>query len=146
VIVLTFPNLGSRLWAMPPANPAFFATNLYRHYIVRGEMVLVLPYGADDNSMLWQAETHFYFSMPEGYLGPDGPTQYDNIAVVGEMGGGTTVPDVAQFLDFVHRFDVRHIAVDQSVPGLLESFLARLGLRGRSVGGVELYTVPRSWL
>jgi len=142
VAVLTFPNLPSKLWASPPTNPAFFATSLYRRYIARGEMLLVLPYGADDNSMLWQAETNFYFSMPEGYLGPYGPPQYDNLSVVGQMGGGTTVPDTQEFLAFLRMFRVRHIAIDQTVPGMLETFLQGLGFRGLSVGGVELYRVP----
>ncbi len=50
-------------------TPTFFRTDLYRHFLSKGETVLILPYGADGNSMLWQANTNFYFKMAEGWTG-----------------------------------------------------------------------------
>ena len=69
-IAFLVPNTGSGQWHWDVPNPAFFATREYRTYIKRGETVLVLPWGYNGMSMLWQAETGMWFRMTEGYLTP----------------------------------------------------------------------------
>ena len=69
-IAFLVPNIGSGQWRWDVPNPAFFGTHEYRTYIKRGETVLVLPYGYNGMSMLWQAETGMWFRMTGGYLDP----------------------------------------------------------------------------
>jgi hypothetical protein len=54
-----------------PMRPAFFSQKLYRICIPRGETLLVFPYGRFGDSMLYQAESGFWFKISEGNLGRD---------------------------------------------------------------------------
>ena len=144
IVALLFPNIPTLYWGTRPSNPSFFATAAYKRYLVKGEMLVALPYGADDNSELWQAETNFYFSMPEGYFGNSAPTAFALNPAVNALGGDQT-PSAAQFLDFVRQYHVRDIAIDATVPGSYVSYFQSLGLRPITTGGIILFTVPPSW-
>jgi hypothetical protein len=54
-----------------PVRPEFFAHRLYKICIPRGETLVVFPYGRFGDSMLYQAESGFWFSLAEGNLGRD---------------------------------------------------------------------------
>jgi hypothetical protein len=140
-LVMTFPNLASALYGVPPVNPSFFATSMYRHYLARNETVLVLPFGRNDISTLWQAETGYYFYMPEGYVSSAIPPAFETQAGVVEL--FNNVPPPAPTLgSFIRVHNVSHVVVDPTQAGSWPSVLAQLGLHGRRVGGVFLYPVP----
>jgi hypothetical protein len=145
--VLIFPNVGSGLWAATPSNPQLFRGTAYRHYLRGGAMVLALPYANNDNSMLWQAETGFYFRMPEGYLGHFVPPQWEGHAIVGALGSNKEV-EPALLDEFVRAYGIKEIVVDSNriAPSPYARELARLGLHGISVDGVVLYHVPTTGL
>ncbi len=142
-----FPNIASGLWAGSPSNPRFFRAGTYRHYLRRGETVLALPYGWGGDSMLWQAETGFYFRMPEGYLGHFGPQQFESEHVVGELlfeeNKGVNATGLQNFLRKRHvaAIVVDEKAVAPNLPLVLE--LGRIGLKPTRVGGVLFYPVPQ---
>ncbi len=75
-VALLIPNLAQRFWDQPIADPVFFANGAYRQYVARGQTALIIPFGANGNSMLWQAQTGMYFRMPEGYIGLGIPADY----------------------------------------------------------------------
>ncbi len=52
-----------------PTRSAFFTSGAYRSCIPKGETLLVFPFGRWGDSLLWQAESGFWFSMAEGTLG-----------------------------------------------------------------------------
>jgi|1186.fasta_scaffold01056_8 hypothetical protein len=52
-----------------PDRWAFFSQRLYKVCIPRGETLMVFPFGRWGESMLWQAETGFWFKIAEGTLG-----------------------------------------------------------------------------
>ena len=54
-----------------PVRPEFFAHGLYKLCIPRGETLVVFPYGRFGDSMLYQAESGFWFNLAEGNLGRD---------------------------------------------------------------------------
>jgi hypothetical protein len=58
-------------FVMDPVRPQFFAQGLYRICIPPGETLAIFPYGRFGDSMLWQAESGFWFNMAEGDLGRD---------------------------------------------------------------------------
>jgi hypothetical protein len=142
--LMIFPNVAGGLFSGSPANPTFFRSSTYRHFLRADESVLVMPFGWNGNSMLWQAETGFYFRMPEGYLGHLAPPQFDGHPIIGELYSNNQVnPD--RLASFVARYHVRDIVVDASAVGTLVPFTAQLagfGLHPISVGGVLLYRVP----
>ena len=67
-IATLMPNVFDSQFASIPDNPAFFAGNLYRSYIHKGENVILLPYGINGDSLVWQAEDHFYYRIAGGYF------------------------------------------------------------------------------
>ena len=67
------PRSGGADYRMHPERWAFFTSGIYKQCILRNESVAIFPFGFWGSSMLWQAETDFWFRMPEGYLLPDPP-------------------------------------------------------------------------
>jgi hypothetical protein len=140
-VVLLFPNLSSALYGVPPVNPSFFATSMYRHYLTRNETVLVLPFGRNDISTLWQAETGYYFYMPEGYVSSAIPPPFETEPGVIELFNNTP-PPAPTLGSFIRVHNVSHVIVDPTQAGPWPDVLAQLGLHGRRIGGVILYSVP----
>ena len=62
VVSLT-PNLPAGWWFSKLDTPRFFAEGAFRRYLARDEITLILPYGREGNSMLWQAQAGMYFRM-----------------------------------------------------------------------------------
>lgn len=139
--VMIFPNLTSSLYGVPPENPSFFSTGMYRDYLTRDETVLVLPFGHNDISTLWQAETGFYFYMPEGYISPEIPPPFETQPGVIELFNNIP-PPAASLESFIRAHYVSHVVVDSTLAGSWPGLLASMGLHGRQVGGVLLYSVP----
>jgi hypothetical protein len=54
-----------------PPRPEFFSRALYKICIPRGETLVIFPYGRFGDSMLYQAESGFWFNISEGNLGRD---------------------------------------------------------------------------
>jgi hypothetical protein len=141
--VMIFPNIGIGLWGGAPANPAFFRGGTYRNYLTAGETVLALPFGAAGNSMLWQAETGFYFRMPEGYLGQVAPAQFQSRGAGGQL-GATEEGNPARLAAFLRFYHVSDIVAEARAPAASRYAveLERLGLYGVPVDGVLLYHIP----
>jgi hypothetical protein len=140
-VFMLFPNISSSLYGVSPYNPSFFSTALYRHYLTRNETVLVLPFGHNDISTLWQAETGFYFYMPEGYVLGTIPAAFETQAGVPEL--FNNVPPPAPTLgSFIRVHNVSHVVVDPTQAGPWPAVMRQLGLHGQLVGGVLLYQVP----
>jgi len=137
---LIFPNLRSSLYGVPPRNPRFFSTSIYRSYLVRDETVLVLPAGPNDISTLWQAETGFYFYMPVAYVSSTIPSPFDTQLTATEL--FNNVPPPASALErFIHEHYVSHVVVDPALAGPWPGLLASMGLHAQRVGGVLLYAI-----
>ena len=73
--VLALASIVPATWhvsfARDPSRPAFFTQALYKRCIPRGEILALFPYARFGDSMLWQAESGFWFKMVEGNLGRD---------------------------------------------------------------------------
>ncbi len=54
-----------------PLRPAFFTQKLYKLCIPKGETLMVFPFGRFGDSMIYQAESGFWFNLAEGNLGRD---------------------------------------------------------------------------
>jgi hypothetical protein len=139
--VAIFPNLSADQYGGAPHNPRFFTTAAYRRHLTRGETVLALPFGENDVSMLWQAETGFYFEMPEGYVSAVVPAPFRAQPTVRRLLRNAPLPASA-LGRFIREHRVGHIVVDPAKAGPWPGLLAELGLHGRRLGGVLLYAVP----
>lgn len=139
-VVLILPNVIRPLYGTAPNRPRFFATGLYRRYIEQGSTVLVLPFGQNDISTLWQAESGYRFYMPEGYVSGEIPPPFSTEAAIGEMLSGIP-PAPAVLRDFIVSHRVDWVIVDPRLAGPWPAALHGLGLHGRTVGGLMLYRV-----
>ncbi len=140
-VAMVFPNVPRAYFGLPPTNPRFFARGLYAHFLTPGEPVLILPFGDSDASMLWQSETDFFFSMPEGYFGQTSPPAFSRDPLVSELLANTAPPSPA-LRSFIRAHDVQHVLVDAGIPGPWPAEMAELGFRPREAGGMIVYRVP----
>jgi hypothetical protein len=125
-------------------EPRFFTTNLYRHYLSPGEVVLPIPYGTAGPGLLWQASTHMYFRMASGnfYVPPDYGVQPFVMQALGP--GPPTATSAAALRGFVAQRHVQAIAVADDANGGWPAVINRLGYPSVDVGGVLLYRVGSS--
>ncbi len=146
-VVFLLPNLGSGYWRTGVDTPAFFTSGLYRRYLPADGNVLVIPYGSNGNSMLWQAQTGMYFRMPEGYLTVTPPRAFASVPLVDALYSGRPKDDFqAQLRSFLRATGVRTILVNQRAPGQWGKLFGSFGVAPASVGGVFVYRVPSAAL
>ena len=106
VLASLMPNPSAHFWGRELKSmvaPPFFSHGLYRHYLVKGETVMVPPYnwGAGSDGMLWQAETGMYFRLATGYL-PFAPEGFYDWPIVTSSLQRVALTDVAdQWMAFV---------------------------------------------
>jgi hypothetical protein len=104
IIVSLAPNLNSTFWITEANTPAFFQDGVFKKYLSRDEVILIIPYGNVGVSDLWQAQTNFYFRKAGSYLGitPPVPASYVKWPIVPAFYGLFTLPEldrqVASFL------------------------------------------------
>jgi hypothetical protein len=67
------PDVSKAYWKVHPERWAFFTDKIYEQCFPKNENVAIFPFGMWGESTLWQAETGFYFRIPEGYLAPSPP-------------------------------------------------------------------------
>jgi hypothetical protein len=92
-----------------PERWPFFTRSYYKICFPRNENVLVFPYGFWGNSMLWQAESGFWFRMAEGYLQPKPPPYYLTNPVVQELTYTLDNPTPAQILSLARAKHVSRV-------------------------------------
>ena len=148
-VAALFPNLalGSAAWASRADNPRFFTTSDYKHYLTPGEGLLAIPFGDLGNSMLWQAETDFYFTMPGGYISGIVPkADQTNAAITAFYAGSSTqarlpatiAPTIRTFLRNHHT---HQIAIEPAYQQTWARVLNRIARPPQRVGGILLYTL-----
>ena len=96
-------------YRMRPERWAFFTDAEYKECIPRNENVAIFPFGFWGSSMLWQAETGFWFNMAEGYLFPDPPPANLANPTIRELTYTDQHPTMDQILSFVKAKKVDRI-------------------------------------
>ena len=136
-LILPAPSSLSR-----PDLPALFTGSAYKRVLKPASVVLALPYGYHGYSMLWQAETGFAFSMPEGNLSSVAPLQFRRDPTVARLLANPPLPVSAPELQaFLRRYRVTTVIVDPLAPEAWPTQLAALGLTGRPRLGAIVYEV-----
>ena len=143
-VVALLPNVSGHYWQSRQPIPAFFESGNYKRYLRHDEIVLILPLGISDNSMLWQARTRNWFRLAGGYIGEPVAPEYKRDPVFpGLLTGAPIARPEAAYSSFLRRHRVDHVIVDPNLPGPWPPLFARLGMREQRAGGVLLYRVPR---
>ena len=140
------PNLRSGFWRTRNEVPEFFATGDYQRYLKLGENVVVLPYGINGSSMLWQAAAGFYFRMAGGWISIT-PREFQGWPIVNAMLTRTYIPDMTlQLRAFMAVHGVQTILVTDRESRFWEPMLAPLNSARIRVGGVVIYSTTSTEL
>lgn len=138
-IVFNLPNTAAGFWVSAVDTPAFFRTSIYRSYLKQGETVVIMPYGYNGNSLLWQAETGMYFAMAEGGFGAQ-PEEFRQWPIVAAFHAQTFVPAaLEQLTAFLASHDVSAIIVADDDEPTWRMLLARLDTEPVEIGGIWIY-------
>jgi hypothetical protein len=129
-VVFLLPDLGLNVWASRVAEPSFITAGTYKHCLKKGSNVLVLPFGEFGNSMLWQAQTGFWFRQAGGHLAPGPPKAFESLPVA-------TFGKPAPLRDYIAEKHVDAVVVDERTGADWLPFLEGAPER---VGGVLLYS------
>jgi hypothetical protein len=130
----------------PPATmhavnqlPAFITQGMYRRYLRRGEIVVIVTYRGNAG-LLFQADAGFYFRIAGGFINDSLTPRQDALpAQVGELSQATPGL-IRQFKGYVHSAGIGAIIVERAwaEPWMLTVF-GRAGLHGTPAGGVIVY-------
>jgi len=121
-------------------QPAFFSAGLYRQVLHRDEKVVVIPYGVNGPSMLWQAQTRMYFSMAGGYIGPT-PEEFARWPAVNSALFSLPLADAeTQWRSFLVAHQVEAILI---ADGAATSTIP-LPANPVRIGGVSVYRVDKT--
>ncbi len=144
IVASMLPNLSSSFWTSPIDVPPFFSDALYARYLSPGETVVVLPYGINGNSMLWQLESGWYFRMAGGNLGPP-PLKFRQWPIVRAFYrvGTVELPGAGdQLKAFLATHRTTAVLVDDREAEVWRPLMATLGPAPIETGGMTIYRVP----
>ncbi|HEX4519785.1 MAG TPA: hypothetical protein VH063_09420 [Gaiellaceae bacterium] len=108
------PDLSHADYRNHPERWPFFTEGIYKVCFPKGENIAIFPFGYRDNSTLWQAESGFWFRMPDGYLAPTPPkNDIDGDPVIQMLTDTNDNPTPAEIIGLVHRKKIdRIVSVD----------------------------------
>jgi hypothetical protein len=142
IVMFSMPNLSAGYWTSKVDTPAFFANDLYRHYLAPDENVLFIPDTVFfTGNTLWQAQTKMYFRTAGGSI-PPAPDEYRPWPIADTFSKPAYVPDARwQLMSFLASHNVKTIVVSDHNPDLaaLHTLLLPFTIRPLEIGGVELY-------
>jgi len=144
VVASMLPNLSASFWTSPIDVPPFFREALYVKYLWPGETVVVLPYGVNGNSMLWQFQSGWYFRMAGGYAG-NPPLEFRQWPIVRAFYrvGTVELPDAGdQLKAFLATHHATAVLVDDREAEVWRPLMAALGAAPIEAGGMTIYRAP----
>ena len=148
-ILFLVPQVDGAFWVFPAQVPSFFTSAACARYFKPGDNVIILPYGYEGASMLWQAEAHFQFSMVGGYINMPAanPPRFQHSQVVailynyGLYGGGIPADYPTLLQKFIHKNNVVAFIIPDNVRQRFAALVAPLHVQPIETGSVQLYFV-----
>lgn len=117
------PALQHADFVQRPERWAFFSDHLYKQCVPRGETLAVFPFGKFGDSLLWQAESGFWFRMAEGNMGRSSayPPDFVSDPTVGKLTFQFIDPTVRPTMGELLRFAGSH-GVDRFVSVVVHAY------------------------
>ena len=142
-ILAVAPNLSWGAWARTPDVPHLFTGGGYRDCIARGENVVVFPVGPRGDSLIWQAESGFWFRMAGGYISQAIPPSFTRPAGLAHLTTADNPSEVtaAQIRELGRLKGVTKVIVDARQAALWRPILRPLG-EPIAAGGTLIYRLP----
>ncbi|MFZ1121584.1 MAG: hypothetical protein WAN81_15265 [Candidatus Binataceae bacterium] len=141
VVASMLPNLSASFWTSEIDVPPFFREGLYTRYLSPKDTVVVLPYGINGNSMMWQLESRWYFRMAGGYAG-NPPLEFRQWPIVRVFYRVATVALPAagdQLKAFLATHRATAVLVDDREAEIWRPLMATLGATPIEAGGMTIY-------
>jgi hypothetical protein len=122
------PDLSNSWYKVVPQRLEFFTAGTYKLCIPKNENVAIFPFGPRADSTLWQAETGFWFRMPEGYLAPRPPKKnIDSDPVIRMLTDTYANPTVPELIAFIRNKQVDRIVTVEQYPPPTSTEMHRFG-------------------
>ena len=149
-VLALVPNLALAEWAgpeartlfaaSPPTIPALFTGRGYRDCLARNEVVLGLPFGARGNSLIWQANSGFWFRLAGGYALNTVPPFFRQPRAVASVASNEEPAQIttADVRAFARKASVSSIVLNAAQSQEWRRILDPLG-HPQAVGGVLIY-------
>ena len=141
VVVSMLPNLSAGFWTSGIDVPPFFREALYAKYLSPGDTVVVLPYGINGSSMMWQLQSRWYFSMAGGYAG-NPPLEFRQWPIVRAFYrvGRVALPAAGdQLKAFLATHGATAVLVDDREAGIWRPLMATLDAAPIDAGRMTIY-------
>lgn len=119
------------------ALPVFFTSGVYRHYLRRDEIVVVVS-DRGNAGMLFQAYTNFYMRIAGGFTSATFMAPNALPAPVAALQHPTKVSE-RQFLAYTRQAGVGAVIVDDAWAANWMNIFSRMGLDSTRVDGVTIY-------
>ncbi|MGH7915434.1 MAG: hypothetical protein ACREPW_12425 [Candidatus Binataceae bacterium] len=148
VVASMLPNLSASFWTSAIDVPSFFREALCAKYLSPGETVVVLPYGINGNSMMWQLQSRWYFKMAGGYAG-NPPLKFRQWPIVRAFYrvGNVELPGAGdQLKAFLAAHRATAVLVDNRETEIWRPLMATIGEAPIQAGGMTIYRVPSAKL
>ncbi len=124
----------------PPTIPTLFSGGGYRSCLRQNEVVLALPFGARGISLIWQAQSAFWFRLAGGYIMNTVPPSFRQPATVASVASNKdpALITLADVRAFIRKASVTSIVLDAAQSTPWRSVLDHLG-RPQTAGGALIY-------
>ena len=140
-ILFLVPNYAADYWTSKPPRVLFFSSDLYQHFLHRGENIIILPSGIHGYAIPWQAETNFYYNLAGGWLGQaEGIHPYADMTIPNDFHrkwGGADYP--RQLVQFIRKHKIGALLVDKDQEESCAALLRPIHFPPVRVGGIVLY-------
>lgn len=122
--------------------PGFIASGQFRHYLTHGEIVLVIS-ARGNAGLLFQAVSDFYFRISGGFVNQAMTPRSDLPRPIQYL-QTPSKPVEGAALDYLEDSRVGAVLFENRFPepAILSAFHG-MGLRGRVLGGVTMFQIPR---
>jgi hypothetical protein len=138
-VLAILPNLHLNLWNTHPELPRFFSAGIYKRCLRAGDNVMVIPYTHHGDSMLWQADSGFWFETAGSYTAPKIPPAFAKFPAVYAINHNVPPPRGAKDVaDFARAKHVEAILLDLQVRDQWSRLLAPFG-PPTEAGGILVY-------
>jgi hypothetical protein len=148
-VIANIPYISPAQPSSRAALPGFITAGQYRHFLARGETVLVIS-DRGNAGLLFQAVTSGYFRIAGGYVNQaltertDLPAAISDLNAAGTSAASPAAKTVAGVaLDYLEDSGVGAVLFEDHSPEphLLSAFRG-MRLRSRVVGGVTMFQIP----
>ena len=141
VVLSMLPNLSASFWTTVVDVPSFFREAHYAKYLSNAETVVVLPYGINGDSMLWQLESGWHFRMAGGYAGnpPLGFRQWPIVRAFYRVGRVELPAAGDQLKAFLAAHGATAVLVDDREAEIWRPLMATLDAAPIDSGGMTIY-------